>query len=51
VKHPAEPAGDDVVGHVFEVEPRRMRCKRDHVCTFVVVHLIAALAVFPYFFS
>jgi stearoyl-CoA desaturase (delta-9 desaturase) len=35
----------------FALDPRRTRWKRDNVCAFVAIHLIAALALFPYFFS
>jgi fatty-acid desaturase len=51
VTQTAEPAGDDVVDRIFAVDPRRTRWKRDNVFAFVVVHLIAVLALFPYFFS
>jgi fatty-acid desaturase len=52
VTQAAEPAGDERVGgSMFAVDPRRTRWKRDNVCAFIAVHLIAALAVLPYFFS
>ena len=48
VTHAAEPAGE--VGF-FAVDPRGTRWKRDNVVAFIAVHLVAALALVPYFFS
>jgi fatty-acid desaturase len=48
VTQPAESAGQV---SWLALDPRRTRWKRDNVYAFVGIHLVAALTVFPYFFS